>query len=713
VVTVYAIGRNRSERLASYYQQQVRYIQLRNLRTTPRQLLEDDLLQQLRVWRASGERIILMMDANENITTGRLCRQLGNDDIELQNSTLLRHGKLPTNTHADGSEPIDGLWHTPDVEITEVKWLSFEESPGDHRACVFEFTTHSVIGNFEQRIVYPPCRRLNTKIRGVVERYGKLAEAQFAVHRISERLDRLELIMGHSYPPSPEHQRAMEILDKQVVEIQRHCENKCRKIYRADLAFSAPVKLWHERVQVYTKLLRLHEGKIRNVGNLCRLARKRGIKRPKQLTVEEITKRRAYAKARKRELRRTAPALRREHLRNLLLAAEANGYADKAADIRAIMDREGMKRMWWTIRHAMNDKSGKSVTRVERVVDGRTEEYTSEDEVITAIQEETEVRFHLANSAPICQGLLAEQLGLLADTETAQRILDGTFKAGPEINDATTLLLQEIGRLGCMLTNGEVIIEITADEFQEYWRRAREATSSSYSGIHFGHYKAAGQSEFLSSFFAKKISLIARTGCPPHRWGVGLTVMLEKIAGIALVNKLRAILLMEADFNMHNRIIFGSRMIQRAREEGTIPEELFSSEGNTAEDGTFQKKVTFDISRQTKSACAVTSNDAASCYDRIAHAIASLIFQAYGVSTSACRAMLLPISIMTFYLRTGFGESTSFMGGILIPKHKACAKVIRHRRPVGKLCALQCYAATNCGATDPSWSARFCSHPRN
>jgi hypothetical protein len=113
--------------------------------------------------------------------------------------------------------------------------------------------------------------------------------------------------------------------------------------------------------------------------------------------------------------------------------------------------------------------------------------------------------------------------------------------------------------------------------------------------------------------------------------------MLEKIAGIALVNKLRAILLMEADFNMHNRIIFGSRMIQKAREEGTIPEELFNSEGNTADDGTFQKKVTFDISRQTKTACGVTGNDAASCYDRIAHAIASLIFQAYGVSKCSYR----------------------------------------------------------------------------
>ena len=33
--------------------------------------------------------------------------------------------------------------------------------------------------------------------------------------------------------------------------------------------------------------------------------------------------------------------------------------------------------------------------------------------------------------------------------------------------------------------------------------------------------------------------------------------MLEKIAGVAVVTKLRTIILMEADFNCHNRIIFG------------------------------------------------------------------------------------------------------------------------------------------------------------
>jgi hypothetical protein len=39
--------------------------------------------------------------------------------------------------------------------------------------------------------------------------------------------------------------------------------------------------------------------------------------------------------------------------------------------------------------------------------------------------------------------------------------------------------------------------------------------------------------------------------------------MLEKVAGVAWVNKLRAILLMEADFNYMNEWIFGHEAIQK------------------------------------------------------------------------------------------------------------------------------------------------------
>ena len=41
------------------------------------------------------------------------------------------------------------------------------------------------------------------------------------------------------------------------------------------------------------------------------------------------------------------------------------------------------------------------------------------------------------------------------------------------------------------------------------------------------------------------------------------------------------------------------------------------------------------------------------CYDRIAHAIASLVFQVFGVPLSASESMLTTIQEMKFLLRTG------------------------------------------------------------
>ena len=57
--------------------------------------------------------------------------------------------------------------------------------------------------------------------------------------------------------------------------------------------------------------------------------------------------------------------------------------------------------------------------------------------------------------------------------------------------------------------------------------------------------------------------------------------------------------------------------------------------------------------------------DADNCYDRIAHAIASLVFQAFGVPLSASEAMLSTIQEMKFFLQTGFGDSRDFASSTL------------------------------------------------
>jgi hypothetical protein len=148
-----------------------------------------------------------------------------------------------------------------------------------------------------------------------------------------------------------------------------------------------------------------------------------------------------------------------------------------------------------------------------------------------------------------------------------------------------------------------------------------------------------------------------------ERWSRGLSVMLEKTLGVTLVTKLCAILLMEGDFNATNNIVYGSRMIQTARGHHHIPEEIFSKKNRMADDGTLCKMLFYDITRQARVPAAITSVDASNCYDQIAHAMASLIFQAFGVPLNAVETMLGAIENMKFFLRTGFGDSKTFAGG--------------------------------------------------
>ena len=94
-------------------------------------------------------------------------------------------------------------------------------------------------------------------------------------------------------------------------------------------------------------------------------------------------------------------------------------------------------------------------------------------------------------------------------------------------------------------------------EWQKRWARAKEDTSSSESGLHFGHYKAGAQSLMISHLHALKATIILKRGCVIDIWYCGLSVMLEKMFGCTLVNKLRTILLMDAAFNFANKKFMG------------------------------------------------------------------------------------------------------------------------------------------------------------
>ena len=104
--------------------------------------------------------------------------------------------------------------------------------------------------------------------------------------------------------------------------------------------------------------------------------------------------------------------------------------------------------------------------------------------------------------------------------------------------------------------------------------------------------------------------------------------------------KLRAILLVEADFNFHNNLIFGQRMMSLARQHGMVPEETYSEKGKTAENAILHQVLIYDLARQLRRPLLIASVDASQCYDRIAHAMASLPLRAYKVRQIPVLAML-------------------------------------------------------------------------
>ncbi len=108
-------------------------------------------------------------------------------------------------------------------------------------------------------------------------------------------------------------------------------------------------------------------------------------------------------------------------------------------------------------------------------------------------------------------------------------------------------------------------------------------------------------------------------------------MILKKTLGVMLVTKLRAIILMEADFNASNKIIYSIRMMGQACKYRMIPDEIYSEKNQMADNGTLTKTLFFNTTCQALASAAIASVDASNCYDRIAHAIASLVFQAFGV----------------------------------------------------------------------------------
>jgi hypothetical protein len=80
-----------------------------------------------------------------------------------------------------------------------------------------------------------------------------------------------------------------------------------------------------------------------------------------------------------------------------------------------------------------------------------------------------------------------------------------------------------------------------------------------------------------------------------ERWFQGLSVMLEKTLGVTLVTKLWAVLLMKANFNASNKIMYGIRMMSQAQKHNMMSEEMYSEKNQIPDYGTLIKRLFYNV----------------------------------------------------------------------------------------------------------------------
>ena len=503
---------NKKKQSKTSYQQARRYfITKEKDLTCPRKRFRDDLVKQLKQWRADGDRLIVCLDANEDIYRHELGKRLADaDGLNMREVVGEFTGSKLGATYFRGTKPIDGIWATNDLQVVGACVMPAGYGIGDHRLFVVDFLLNSMIGVAPPKIVRLAARRLNTKLPNVAGKYRESFESKLVEHKLNSRLVAAEK-SGKSVEEIRYEVNKIDVDSKQYMQ---YAEKRCRKIKSGRIPFSPEAAVWIRRRQVYVSLLRRLEGKIRNRSNLRRSAQRCGIAKPLRLTKGEILQRLRICEEKCKYFARHGHRYRREHLMKRLSVAKERHNREAEEKILAIIQREKERSFWRRMRFALSKRKGRSVTMVQREeADGRIEEARTQDEVEHMIWEEIHgKRFYLAEQAPICKGRLRQEFGYMANTEAAKKVLAGEYEPCANIHQGTKELLDEVAELRSLIPKDSVSTDLRRPAWMGQWKGAKETTSSSLSGLHFGHYIAGASSDLISHHHALKATICLKRG---------------------------------------------------------------------------------------------------------------------------------------------------------------------------------------------------------
>lgn len=196
------------------------------------------------------------------------------------------------------------------------------------------------------------------------------------------------------------------------------------------------------------------------------------------------------------------------------------------------------------------------------------------------------------NTSPFAQRDLLEALGFMGEKSAVTEIIYGTYEFLPDCNTCVQSICREVCKIYTKVAQETIHSFVTRRQFQSCWRTANEDIQLSMEGIHFSHLKTAAWSNFLTNLYTAKLNACLASGVPLERWVKNLTVLPEKKFGSAFFDKLRVIILFEADFNWLQKIVFSKKIADLAKRMTWYLQNNAQLQAKTATKGYYSKSST-------------------------------------------------------------------------------------------------------------------------
>ena len=352
--------------------------------------------------------------------------------------------------------------------------------------------------------------------------------------------------------------------------------------------------------------------------------------------------------------------IRKSYIDDLATAMARDKKTTKAAMIRQLSHLEEQRATFKRLAQ-VNKKFANLTTSYVTVrgEDGKKIDLTDPTKIDEALKNENQRKYHQTEATcPFLHEPLKSHFGATGVGPETENLLQGTYTIPASVQPETKEFLE-----ACQLPSAQVETSLprSVKDFKTSWQKMREDTGTGT--IHFGHFKAATfhQTNLLLHYAMAEIPF--RSGYTPSRWLKATNVMILKKEGITDIDRLRTIVLFEADYN-HNNKFLGRSMMSHCNKHNLLAKEQYSVPGKKCIDHVINRRLTYDIVRYQKISLAMGSVDLSSCYDRIAHAPAYLAMRGFGIPSEPIHSMFETYQNIQFSSKSVHGKSKTTFGGM-------------------------------------------------